>query len=106
MADSIPVAADIPVQICYASPSESWVVDLKVPLKTTVAQAFELAGLSARFSQALSNGDVGVYGKKVPLDTVLNSHDRIEIYRPLTDLPQNIRRRRVEEIRAQKAERR
>ena len=106
MADPISAGTGIPVQICYASPSESWVVDLTVPLKTTVAQAFELAGISSRFAQAITNGDVGIYGKKVPLDTVLNPHDRIEIYRPLTDLPQNIRRRRVEEIRARKAERR
>ncbi len=106
MADPIPGGAGIPIQICYASPGESWVVDLAVPLDVTVAQAFELAGLSVRFAQALSKGDVGIYGKKVPVDTVLKPHDRIEIYRPLADLPQNIRRRRVEEIRAQKAERR
>lgn len=95
-----------PVQVCYASPEETLVVDLEVVQGTTVVQALEQAGLAERFSEAVQKGAIGIYGRKVPGDRLLGPHDRIEIYRPLADLPQNIRRRRVERLRGQKAEKR
>ncbi len=95
-----------PVQVCYASPEETLVIDLEVIQGTTVAQALEQAGLAGRFPEAVGKGAVGIYGRKVPGDRLLAPHDRIEIYRPLADLPQNIRRRRVERLRGQKAEKR
>lgn len=87
------------VQVCYLSPDEQLIQEIAVPAGTTVVQALEKAGLAGRFAGAISQGHVGIYGRKVPVDTVLSPEDRIEIYRPLRDLPQNIRRRRVEQMR-------
>lgn len=106
MADPIVDFPRFPIQVCYASPEETWVLDLEVPQGTTVAQALEQAGVAERFADALENGVVGIYGKKVPKDRLLVPYDRIEIYRPLADLPQNIRRRRVEQLRERKTGRR
>ena len=96
----------IPIQVCYASPEGSWVLDIEVPQGTSVVQALGQAGLVERFAGEIERGHIGIYGRKVPVDTVLTPHDRIEVYRPLADLPQNIRRRRVEQMRTQKGSRR
>ena len=38
---------------------------------------------------------VGIFSRKVPLDHVLRDGDRIEIYRPLTADPKEMRRQRA-----------
>ena len=106
MAEPIVDLPRFPIQVCYASPEETWVLDLEVPQGTTVAQALEQAGVAERFTEAIEKGAVGIYGRKVPKDRLLVAYDRIEIYRPLADLPQNIRRRRVERLREQENSRR
>ncbi len=95
----------ISVQICYASLEETWVMDFEVSQGTSVVQALEQAGLAGRFACAIEKGFIGIYGKKVSNDRVLMPDDRIEIYRPLADLPQNIRRQRVEQLRRLKTTR-
>ena len=99
------VLEQFPIQICYATPSEELVLNLKVKPGCTVIQAFHQAHLFKRFARAIENGDIGIYGKRVSLDRKLVSGDRIEIYRALMDLPQNIRRRRVEQMREKKESR-
>lgn len=106
MADTVSTPIRFPIQVCYASPEETWVLDLAVSQGTSVIQALEQAGLATRFAEAVRKGHVGIYGRKVPPDQELRPDDRIEIYRPLTDLPQNIRRRHVEQMRALKGNRR
>ena len=39
--------------------------------------------------------NVGVFSRKVSLDYVLHENDRVEIYRPLTLTPNEIRKRRA-----------
>ena len=38
---------------------------------------------------------MGIYGKAVAADTVLEAHDRVELYRPLLIDPKENRRRRA-----------
>ena len=45
----------------------------------------------------LSQADVGIWGKSMPLDTPLKSGDRIEHYRPLIADPKQARHRRANE---------
>ena len=45
----------------------------------------------------LSQADVGIWGKSVPLDTPLKDGDRIERYRPLIADPKEARHRRANE---------
>lgn len=56
---------------------------------TRLGEALRQSGLA--FDPALK---VGIWGRVVPLDTLLRDRDRIEIYRPLTVDPKEARRLR------------
>ncbi len=43
------------------------------------------------------NPDLGLWGKRVPLDTVLADGDRVELYRPLLADPKTARKKRATE---------
>ena len=43
----------------------------------------------------LTRNPVGIFGKRVALDTPLTDHDRVEIYRPLIISPTEARRLRA-----------
>jgi len=105
-ADAQPVTTSalcIEVEVCYAPPPPGGVSLIAVALAqgTTVAQAIGLSGVLQLHPEIdLASNKVGVFGKLVQLDGVVQAHDRIEIYRPLTADPKVARQRRVEKIRA------
>ncbi|GGX02550.1 UPF0125 protein [Pigmentiphaga litoralis] len=87
----------IAVQVCFADVSTIWQRDVQLPDGSTVATAIDASG----FRGAYPNVDpavlgVGIYGKAVPLTTLLQPHDRIEIYRALRFDPKDSRRRRAD----------
>ncbi len=47
----------------------------------------------------LDAANVGIWSKRVMLDTVVRDGDRVEIYRPLVADPKQVRRRRAREDR-------
>lgn len=66
-----------------------------VEAPVTVLASIHLSGLLAHCPEIdLSTLEVGVWGRKSPLDQVLRSFDRVEIYRPLTVDPKVARRER------------
>lgn len=67
---------------------------LELPQGTTLRDALLAFGETA--PQAIGE-TVGVWGKQVPLDTVLLHGDRIERYRPITADPKQARHRRASE---------
>ncbi|EEO28900.1 RnfH family protein [Oxalobacter paraformigenes] len=85
----------IPVQICYAEPENQVLLDIEVPENTRLVDAILQSGITEKLPHAPKEGEVGIFGKKRPLDTPLKAHDRIEIYRPLKIEPQEARRLRV-----------
>lgn len=86
----------IAVEVAYALPSEQTVIALTVPHGTTVHDAIALSGLAGRYPEvAAPDASVGIHGRVVPRDTVLNDGDRVEIYRPLVADPKSARRRRA-----------
>ena len=91
--------ADLPllqVQLCYAAPDLQLLQPLQVAAGCTIGQAIIDSGLLRQHPGIdLTVCKVGIYGKLKSLDTVLRSHDRIEIYRPLIADPMESRRRRV-----------
>ncbi len=95
MAEDINPVSGIPVQICYADPEGPIIVDIVVPEKTTLGEAIEQSGLMNRLSLQTGENTVGIFGKKRSWDTLLEAHDRIEIYRPLRTTPQETRRLRI-----------
>ncbi|PWF48660.1 RnfH family protein [Massilia glaciei] len=91
------MAEQLHIHISYASPARAVLRVLAVPAGTTIEQAIALSGLLAEFPEIdLGVNPVGIYSKKKPLDTPLQEHDRIEIYRPLLADPKESRRKRAE----------
>lgn len=87
----------LPVTLCYATPTEEILRELRVAPGTTLGQAITASGLLAELPGFdLATHPVGIFGKKKPLDTVLREHDRIELYRPLVADPKDSRRRRAQ----------
>ena len=86
-------ASEIGVEVVYALPTEQVVLELRVPLGTTARSAIELSGILTRFPEIrLADNPIGVYGRVVDPDRVLEDGDRVEIYRPLEMDPREARR--------------
>ena len=61
----------------------------------TAREAVRLSPLAADFPDADLNAPLGIFGRQVKDDTVLQNGDRVELYRPLKADPKEARRRRV-----------
>ena len=91
--------AEIEVLLLY-SPSARVVQEevLRVPAGSTLHEAIAASGRLARdgaFADLIAKGGhVGVWGRKMPPETVLQAGDRIEVYRPLRVDPKEARRQR------------
>lgn len=86
---------EITVEVVYALPGNQLLVELSVAAGTTAREAIAQSGLLARFPQIdPSRQSIGLFGKVVKADAVLQAGDRVEIYRPLIADPKEARRRR------------
>jgi len=83
----------IPIEVVCAFPQYQFLKKLEVVAGTTIAEAITLSGIEKFLSDR--NCDiqfVGIFGKRVDLQTILQADDRIEIYRPLLMDPKEKRR--------------
>lgn len=87
---------EITVEVAYVNKRKQFNEAVNVPTGATLMQALNLSGLLATFPE-LDPGQiaVGIYGKKVATETVLNNGDRVEVYRPLEIDPKEARRARA-----------
>ena len=86
----------IEVEVAYALPQTQIVVILKVPAGTTVMEAITRSGIAGKpAGDGWDSVAVGIWGKRASLATVLQEHDRVEIYRPLIADPKQARRKRA-----------
>lgn len=89
-------AAQICVEVAFASESKYKIIQLDLPLNSTARQAVEQSNLSSDFPDFdFESAPIGVFGSKVPDDYVLEDRDRVEIYRPLTQSARDARRQRA-----------
>ena len=94
----------ISVSVAYATAAEQYWRDFDVPAGSTVGHVIESSGVLSEFpSIGLDANKVGIFGQIVTLDTVVETGDRVEIYRPITIDPQLLpkqkyRLRKVEPI--------
>lgn len=89
-------AAERRVEIVYVLPEREESLVVTVAAGTTVGVLLSLPAVRARFdAAALTPASVGVYGKRVALDYVLEADDRVELYRPLRADPKEARRQRA-----------
>lgn len=81
--------ASIRVEVVYALRNDVDAVTVRLPAGATVSEAIAAAGLDVEFAA------VGVFGRRVALDTKLADGDRVELYRPLAADPKEQRRQRA-----------
>ncbi len=94
MAQNSSVLLDI--EVAYATPDREFIVSLHLPRGASARDAIAKSGLLERLPEIdLAKNRIGVYGKIVALDHRLQQCDRVEIYRPLTIDPKDIRRLRA-----------
>lgn len=72
-------------------------IELDVAEGTQVQQAIEQSGLLRDFPGIdLEQNKVGIFGRVVKLDSVVQAGDRVEIYRPITADPETVERRDID----------
>lgn len=87
----------INVEVVYGTPEKQLILDVVVPLDTTVEQAIAESCMSQHFPEIdLQENKVGIWNRTCKLSDMLKDGDRIEIYRPLIADPKEIRRLRAE----------
>ena len=82
------------IEVVYALPQQQERVLLDLAPGSTVLEAIEASGLLRRRPQ-VELGRVGIWGRPASPDTRLREQDRVEIYRPLTADPKEVRRARA-----------
>lgn len=88
----------IDVEVAYARPDAQVLLELRVPVGTTLEQAVRESGILERFPEIdLTRNQMGIFGKLNKLNTVLRNGDRVEIYRPLIADPKEVRKQRAAE---------
>ncbi len=84
------------VEVCFALPDRQVVIAVMMDSQSTIEQAIRQSEiLDQGLGIDLQQNPVGIFGIKRPLDWLLQDHDRIEIYRPLTVSPTEARRLRA-----------
>jgi putative ubiquitin-RnfH superfamily antitoxin RatB of RatAB toxin-antitoxin module len=81
----------IRIEMVYAAPDRQQLLELELPAGTTVAEALRRSGMEGLLGQS----GVGVFGRPVETNHVLQDGERVEIYRPLVVDPKEARRRRA-----------
>ena len=86
----------INVSVVCALTDKQWLYETIVARGTNVEELIEqsdfLKQIDLLRNKPLSSLDVGIYSQRVSLDTLLEEGDRVEIYRPLTADPKEVRR--------------
>lgn len=86
----------ISVEVAYATSEKQALISLTLPASSTAQQAINASGILQQFPEIdLPVLKVGIFGIACKLDQTLSSGDRIEIYRPLQQVPMDARRKRV-----------
>jgi len=81
----------------YALPEKQYLQRVKLEESSTVEEAIRASGLLELRSEIdLQKNKVGIYSRPVKLSDQVKEGDRVEIYRPLSADPKELRRQRAE----------
>ena len=86
------------IEIAYGTPEKQVVLPITISNNTTVLEAIKLSDIKSKFPylESINPLAIGVFGKKIDVDTyIIKDNDRIEIYRPLSKTPNQIRLERA-----------
>ncbi|MCP3669098.1 MAG: RnfH family protein [Gammaproteobacteria bacterium] len=90
------VNEQIEVEVAYATPEEQVILKVTVEKGMDAKSAIVQSKISETFPEIdPESAKVGVYGKTVKLDQVLDSGDRVEIYRELIADPKAARKKKA-----------
>lgn len=96
MHDAVGSGTLLNVEVVYADPDVEALIDVNVPVGTTVAEAITASAIAGRCPGVdFDHAAVGIWGKPVGRDHQLQDGDRIEVYRPLAMDPREARRQRA-----------
>ncbi len=85
------------VEVAYALLERQFLKAIKLERGATVREAIVASGVLSEFPQIdLESVSVGIFSKRITLDTPLSDGDRVEIYRPLLVSPTEARRLRAQ----------
>jgi hypothetical protein len=84
------------VGVAYADKFKQVWLKLEVPDDSTVRAAIEHSGILGQFPEIdLQRQKVGIFGKLIKLDALIEDGARVEIYREITADPERVERRDV-----------
>lgn len=87
----------IKVEVAYALPHKQALIEVELPLGTTALEAAQLSGIVNNFDGVdLDDAKFGIFGQVISPTQILRGGDRVEIYRPLTADPKEVRKARAE----------
>lgn len=83
----------IDIEVAAALPDQQWLIGVQVEAGTTVGEALQQINMAERFvGFEVDLSRLGIFGQRCTVDRILQSGDRIELYRPLHADPKTIRR--------------
>jgi putative ubiquitin-RnfH superfamily antitoxin RatB of RatAB toxin-antitoxin module len=86
----------VKISVIYALPDRQIIRELDLDAGAMLVDALARSGLTAEFPEIEARAlPTGIFGQLRSPDTVLQSGDRVEIYRPLQVEPKEARRKRV-----------
>ncbi|NER61612.1 RnfH family protein [Pseudomonas sp. MAFF212428] len=89
----------LPVEVVYATPERQVMLAFEVPAGTVAGEALRLSGIAAQLpGVAVYECPLGIFGKAVVPEHVLQAGDRIELYRPLLADPKEVRKQRAAKV--------
>ncbi len=87
----------ISIEVAAGWAEQQVLVELEVPIGTTVMEAIELARLDERLpGHEVDMKRIGIFGRRCDPERALQHGDRVEVYRPLKADPKKVRRRLAE----------
>jgi hypothetical protein len=82
------------IEVVYARPEQQVLIQVSVPDGSSVRDAIVRSNILSD-ELDLETLAVGIFARRVTLDYILKTGDRVEIYRPLTMSPVDARRWRA-----------
>lgn len=84
------------VEVVLATPERQVLLTVNVEAGSSVADVIARSGVESQFPDlAVAELAVGIWGRRVSLDSTVNAGDRVELYRRLVIDPREARRQRA-----------